>query len=98
MPGRDGTGPLGDGAMTGRGFGYCQPGRAAVASCGNQYYGMRCGGRRGAAGREYGRRLFANQVFVRPFANEKQVLADELKILEDQIKTIRQRLDEIDKD
>jgi hypothetical protein len=36
MPGRDGTGPVGRGAMTGRGMGYC-----AVA--GNEVYGRGAG-------------------------------------------------------
>lgn len=41
MPGLDGTGPLGQGPRTGRGFGYCPRGRWGAAGWGGYGYGPR---------------------------------------------------------
>ena len=59
MPGRDGTGPSGQGSRTGRGMGNCSPGNTGVAQAGNiptnRPYGL--GGRMWDAtvGRLFGR-------------------------------------------
>jgi hypothetical protein len=40
MPGFDGTGPVGRGARSGRGFGYCEMPESAVASATPPAYGF----------------------------------------------------------
>jgi hypothetical protein len=55
MPGFDGTGPSGEGPMTGGGFGYCRPGRRSAYGPGSASFGGRFGARRGFSG--FGRGL-----------------------------------------
>jgi hypothetical protein len=57
MPGFDGTGPLGQGAMTGGGFGYCGSGRRPG-------YGL--GGRGPGRGRRLGRGMGSGYGYRRP--------------------------------
>ena len=75
MPRRNGTGPLGMGPMTGRGFGLC--------STGNFAYKSRLGCRMGY-GRGFGRFRYypVNQ------RDERAFLEDEKTILEERIKYI----------
>ncbi len=40
MPGRDGSGPFGEGPMTGRGAGFCGDGRRSFGGRGNRRFGM----------------------------------------------------------
>lgn len=76
MPRRNGTGPLGMGPMTGRGFGLC--------SAGNFAYKSRLGCRMGY-GRGFGRRL---GYYLADQRNERDFLEDEKAILEERIKNI----------
>lgn len=46
MPGKDGTGPRGEGPMTGSGFGKCNPNAPNQNECGRPR-GRGCGQRRG---------------------------------------------------
>lgn len=85
MPGRDGTGPMGAGAGTGRGMGGC-----VSTPVNGQFpvYGLGCqrrGGRRGMLGRGFGRG-FAG---VYPAATQKDVL-------EQQRAALQSRLDQVD--
>ena len=80
MPGFDGTGPYGEGPLTGRGLGPC---------------GRGLGFRRGfGRGMGFGRGLaFGPRVITE--AEEKQILQDELKALQEETKEIEKRLKEI---
>ena len=79
MPGYDGTGPLGQGPMTGRGLGPC--GRGLVF-------------RRGF-GRGYGRGFgFRNQITLTK-EEEKKILKAELEEMDLEKKEIEKRLKEI---
>ena len=56
MPGFDGTGPWGEGSMTGGGRGYCNPGYAGYGTAYGRGYGMGRGrGFRGRSGSGFGR-------------------------------------------
>jgi hypothetical protein len=93
MPGFDGTGPLGEGPMTGGGFGYCTPTGTRRFSQGRFPFGRRAFGR----GRGFRNRFFrANQPAMENLSpeNEKQYLEDELKCLEKEIETIKERIKE----
>ncbi|AWB10954.1 hypothetical protein TDSAC_1618 [Thermodesulfobium acidiphilum] len=99
MPRGDGTGPLGQGPMTGRGLGYCSgntlPGFAAA--------GYRIG--RGFFGR--GRRFFCRglgwvglpiySAYNNPQA-EKSFLQNQLNALEKAVEVIKDRLNSIEKE
>ena len=104
MPGFDGTGPMGQGPMTGGGFGYCAPGDALNTN--NSYY--RRGRQRrffaSRGGMERGRgfryRFYANDRFLSeynniPETNEKEYLENELKYLEQEMNSIKTRLEKI---
>ena len=89
MPGRDGTGPMGAGAMTGRGLGGC-----VSASVNGQYpaYGtgrQRRAGRGGMKGRGFGRGLGRGFAGVYPAATQKEAL-------EQQRAALQTRLDQVD--
>lgn len=90
MPRRDGTGPMGQGAMTGRGMGICNGGD-------NVQYGYGVGyGRR--AGLNCRRGYFR---YNRPGAPVYQQQPDSLKeqkeLLERRLKEINNQLDQLDK-
>lgn len=74
MPRRNGTGPTGNGPMTGRGMGYCRGGVG---------YGM---GRGAGFGRGLGWGMYATPVAPISLAERKRILEDELKQLEAQMK------------
>lgn len=81
MPGRDGTGPLGKGAATGRGLGFCTTGaRKAGMGLG---LGLGLGRRRGLRG-NYALNDYAlnNKEAMR---EEKSILERRLQILNDQL-------------
>ena len=85
MPGRDGTGPMGAGAGTGRGIGGC-----VGTPVNGQFpaYGIGCqrrAGRGGAQGRGFGRGF----VGVYPAATQKDVL-------EQQRAALQARLEQVD--
>ena len=95
MPGMDGTGPLGQGALTGRGLGPC---------------GRGLGVRRGL-GRGFGRRCWVPQGYAYPtravnltkeqeekiLEAEKADLESELTQIQEEIKQITQKIQEIKK-
>ena len=107
MPGFDGTGPRGEGSMTGGGRGFCITGYAERRPYG--FYGvgrggMPWGGGRGRAwggGRGRGRGMGRGYAFAaaRPGPeDERAYLADQLSGLESEIREIKERLEELDKD
>ncbi|NBJ15983.1 MAG: hypothetical protein FNP40_10580 [Dehalobacter sp. 4CP] len=87
MPGRDGTGPRGVGAMTGRGFGPC-------AGVNAPNYGVYCGRGFGRAyGRGFGLGFNANFGYNQPA--DKEVLRAQKDQLEKMIENINKRIEEM---
>lgn len=91
MPRGDGTGPQGQGPMTGRGMGYC----AGYPAPGFMNPGI--GGRGRGMGRGMGWRRNAPPMYFSPMTpkEEKSMLSQEVKALEEQMKAIQQRLSEL---
>lgn len=89
MPGRNGTGPMGAGPMTGRGFGSCYAGAGKGMGFGRGMgHGIFC--RSG-----YGRFLADYRTDEPPFAaSEKEILAEQKKILEAQLDAINKKMQE----
>jgi hypothetical protein len=100
MPRGDGTGPLGQGPMTGRGFGYCsgstQPGFVAGAGLGRGRGFARCMGR-GLSGFGRGFGWIGSLSYGNPQA-EKSMLQNQLNALETAIAAIKNRLGSIGKE
>ena len=88
MPRRDGTGPMGKGAMTGRGLGLCTgvKTRRNVAGLG---YGF-------GLGAGYGCRRSLARGFGGYFAEELNVITDK-ELLEEQREILKRRLDVINR-
>ena len=88
MPGRDGTGPMGAGTMTGRGMGLCAgdvPGYGAGRSL-----GLGLGWRRGC-GRGFGRQFAP--VSLPDDVSRKGLLAQQKRALEGRLEIINKQLD-----
>jgi len=79
MPNRDGTGPLGQGPLTGRGLGQCCPRRVS--------------GR--GRGRDFGRGFGFTQPIELTKKEQKEILMAELKDLEAEKKQIEKTLKEM---
>jgi hypothetical protein len=104
MPGRDGTGPMGLGPMTGRGAGYCGGRNAAQGAGRGRGLGFRGG--RGAGRGGYGRRNMFNATGLTgwqraatasPAVNvEKQTLETEIETMQSQLDAMKKRLTEIE--
>ena len=93
MPGRDGTGPMGQGPMTGWGRGFCRGG-GGWGGAGRGYgYGFGRGMRRGA-GRGFGRGRWGYPQ-VTPPESERDMLQEEATMLRSELDAITQRLDEL---
>jgi len=89
MPGLDRTGPIGRGAMTGRGLG----------PCGARLRG-RDFARGGGFGRGFGRFAFADPYtdpLVLNRTDQKKVLSEEIRALEAELKQLKDALKEISK-
>ncbi|MBN1258522.1 DUF5320 domain-containing protein [Candidatus Peregrinibacteria bacterium] len=89
MPAFDGTGPMGQGAMTGRGMGSCSGGRSWGYGGGGGYgYGRRGMGRRGFWG------AVRNWMPFSPpsTSDEKDYLKGEVKYLKEDLKAAQERL------
>jgi hypothetical protein len=84
MPGGDGTGPMGRGIMTGKGYGFCAG--SNVSRCGAAW-GLGMGFRRG-----FGRYMAVDPTFVPK--TQKEVLAEQKELLENQLKFVNKRLEE----
>ena len=100
MPRGDGTGPAGQGAMTGRGMGFCAGFNSAGFMNGGFGRGMGRGfGRgRGFAGRGRAMQVMPiQQPTVITEKQEKQFLEQELDVLKKEMKEIEERLKELKK-
>ena len=90
MPRRDGTGPMGQGAMTGRGKGICNGGAYMP-------YGYGVGYGRGAGiscRRGYGRYYYADAPI---FQSQPELLKEQKDFLERRLKEINNQLEQLDK-
>jgi len=85
MPGKDGTGPYGQGPRTGRGFGPC--GGYPAYPC----YGYGMGYGRGMGFRRVRRGFPIMPVPYEP-EQEKAILEDQVKYLENQLEQVRNQL------
>ncbi len=102
MPGRDGTGPMGAGAMTGRGMGLCTtvPGNAGSGFGFGKGQGL---GRRLGCGRGYGRGRgfgagYGAGVPVQPVDRQDQIaiLKEQALQLEGSLQTVKERLSSLE--
>ena len=90
MPRRDGTGPLGGGAMTGRGLGFCTGANAGAAGIPARGLGL---GRRGF-GRGLGMGLRGARMGGFVPVSDNEALTEEKEILEQRLEAIKQQLKE----
>jgi len=98
MPLRDQTGPMGEGPLTGRGMGPCNPNQTGINRAG---FGFGRGfGRRnfGGFGRGFGRGFGFFQTYSNvPTQSEAEVLKNQASALEESLSQIKKRLDELEK-
>lgn len=85
MPGRDGTGPMGAGSKTGKGFGFCAVNDPVVKNVGI--------GREFGFGRGYGNR----RGFGRGFSVNQNDSISKKELLQEQRTFLKRKLEEIDK-
>lgn len=93
MPGMDGTGPMGRGAMTGRGFGFCTGVNAARYGAG---LGLGLG-----LGLGFGyRRALRRSCVTGPIASksQKELLTEQKELLQNRIDMISKLLDGLSED
>jgi hypothetical protein len=83
MPNFDGTGPRGQGPMTGRGLGPCGRGRRLGFWGG---YGMGFGG-----GYGYGRRFISPKNELAALEDEKEALEEELEAINNEIAALKKQ-------
>lgn len=98
MPRRDGTGPMGQGAMTGRGAGPCNgvnTGFYGGYGGGGFGRGMRCGGGMGFFNRRRSAGYYPDAYTTK---TEKEVLAEEKSWLENRLNAIAQQLNNLPED
>lgn len=89
MPGGDGTGPLGRGAMSGRGMGVC----AGAVPAGYGYgpgYGMGLGRRRG-----FGRCFLPYRIPVAPVAGDRDFLEMQKQELQARLNLLNKQLEDL---
>jgi hypothetical protein len=88
MPGKDGTGPMGRGAMTGRGFGICAGANAVKYGAGlGTGLGLGLGCRRG-----YGRNFAADTTESK---TEKELLTEQKELLQNRLEIISKQLEKL---
>ncbi len=82
MPRYNGTGPLGQGPLSGRGMGYC-------AERSQSYDARGYGGRRMACGMGRG---FKRGLGFAPMVSEREMLQDHMRSLEEELKAVKEAL------
>jgi len=94
MPGGDRTGPLGQGPMTGRGLGFCNPNRTTYSAFGGWGFGAGRGG-----GRGWRHRFWATGVpgwaAAAGYPQGEAGEAAERNMLENQMQALRTQLDQM---
>ena len=91
MPGRDGTGPIGVGPMSGRGLGVCSAGAPGYGAGRGLGLGF---GRRGGCG--YGRGFGGYLSSDRDNSmTRKETLSEQKKLLEDRLNFVNRQLNEL---
>ncbi len=98
MPRRDGTGPMGQGAMSGRGFGFCT--RANFAGYGNGYgrgYGYGYGIGLGIGRYGYSCKRIIGGNFTEQFLGmtDKEILSEQKEFLQRRLESIEKQLQNI---
>ncbi len=88
MPGRDGTGPMGFGSMTGRGRGFCKE-ADAVGNIAGLGMGFGCRRRRG-----YGSGKYLQWDLVSPEA-KKELLQKQKELFQKQIEEVDKQLENL---
>jgi len=92
MPRRDGTGPMGAGSMTGRGFGICTGVNAEKYGAGRGMgFGRGLACRRGFS-RGFGRSFSMNETSPEM---RKELLNEQKNILQSRLKAVDKQLDEL---
>jgi len=86
MPRRDGTGPMGAGAMTGRGLGPCAASGAVQYGAG---LGLAC---RCGFGRGFGRGIVVNQTTTK---TQKELLQEQRDVLQSRIDGIDKQIENL---
>ena len=100
MPAQNGNGPTGEGPLTGRGMGQCNPNntdgnRTNAGGFFGGGFGRRGGGFFGGGRRQYRRAgFFRSQPYV-PAQSEKEVLKNQASLLSDSLDQIKKRLEEL---
>ncbi len=107
MPRGNGTGPMGMGAMTGRGLGYCTGAEISVFDRAVPGRNVGFGGNRGVWGRGAGGRGWRNRYFADPtvpmrfsgnaVSSPSAYPAKEKQLLEQQARALQAELDQIKK-
>lgn len=97
MAGRDGTGPLGQGAMTGRGLGVCQGLNSGIYGAGRGL-GMGLGRGLGRGVRGIGLCRGYSSPVSAPGIADGNILKAQKAILETQLAAIRSQLDNLHED
>ncbi|HBM15545.1 MAG TPA: hypothetical protein DD381_04260 [Lentisphaeria bacterium] len=104
MPGRDGTGPMGRGAMTGGGFGYCQlqgKNNSNIVRYGRGTFAGRCIGRGLGTGRGFKKRYFDNTSYLENLKDkaisEKQFIEERFDLLMNEIESLREKVENLSK-
>ena len=99
MPGLDGTGPLGEGPMTGGGRGFCNPYWRPWYGRGG-WWGRGLGWRRGFAWRAGipPWRGWYSPPYYGPYSREDEInmLKEEAAILQEELEAINKRLEELE--
>jgi hypothetical protein len=94
MPGRDGTGPMGAGSMTGRGLGLCTGANAVKYGA---VFGIGLGlarryGFGGGFGRGFGKGLAFNETSPK---TQKELLQEQKDILQNRLEVIDKQLEDL---
>lgn len=93
MPGRDGTGPMGQ-AMTGRGFGFCAGVNAGYGAGFGRGYGRGMGFNAGFGNRF--RRGFGGYAGnMLPESTQKQMLAEQKALLQNRLEAVSRQLENL---
>ena len=100
MPAQNGTGPTGEGPLTGRGMGQCNPNLPEGTQSNIGGLGLGRGRRGGFFGG--GRRLYRRSGFFRPqwipsSQSEAETLKQQASILEENLNQIKRRLEDLEK-